>query len=140
MTVKRLDILLCGVLLLELVSGAFLFLRRETFPRPPQPKLARSHALRGDFEDLATHCKTLDDWHNLAEVYTAYGFYVEAEACYKFLISQRTRDPQLLLELGFLLSQMGRTSDANSQLAAALDAGHPAPADCWYLIGRNHLR
>lgn len=139
---RRLDRLLCIVLLVEtgVLIGAFLLVRRKTIPRPPLPALARSHALRSDLEALVADCKTAGDLHQLAEIYTAYGYYAEAEACYEFLLLRRPDDPQLLFEAGFLLSRQGRWKDANRRFAAALDAGHPTPGDCWYFIGRNYLR
>lgn len=137
---KRIDIILIGLVLLEVSIGAMLFSRRSALPSPPLPMLSPSHSLRRDLEDRVTSCQTEEDWHQLAEIYTAYGFYAESEACYDFLLDLQPDSPTLLFESGFLLSQMGRWSDANAQFVAAIDAGSTDPMACWYFVGRNFQR
>ncbi|MCA9119710.1 MAG: tetratricopeptide repeat protein [Planctomycetaceae bacterium] len=136
----RINWILVVVLFLEVAVGAALFLGRRELPHPPLPVLAEHHSLGGEFRKLVANCESLDDWHTLAEIYTAYGFYAESEACYEFLLTHRTNDPELLFEFGFLLSQMGRCDKAHEQFIAAIEAGHPEPSTCWYFAGRNLLR
>ncbi|MEZ6090277.1 MAG: tetratricopeptide repeat protein [Pirellulaceae bacterium] len=137
---KRIDRILVFIVLLQLCIGVVLYIRRNRLPSPPVPELTESHPLRDEFQTLASDCRTLKEWHILAEIYTAYGFYAESEACYEFVLSKQPGDPQLLFESGFLLSQMGRCGDAYETFKAAIAAGHPAPQDCWYFIGLNFLR
>lgn len=137
----RLDGILILLLIVEAGVGAVLFHRREApSPTPPVPELAASSSLGQDLRELAANCRSTDDWRELAEVYVAYGYYAEADACYEHVLSLRPRDPAVLFESAFLLSREGRLDTSDRLFAEAIDAGHPQPAECWYYIGRNHLR
>jgi tetratricopeptide (TPR) repeat protein len=137
----RIDGLLLLVLIVEAGAGAVLFRRREAPPpSPPIPQLAESDPARRDLRGLAASCRSIDDWRQLAEIYVAYGHYAEAGGCYEHVLSLQPRDSATLFDSGFLLSREGRTNQSNRRFAEALDAGHAETAECWYFIGRNHLR
>ena len=137
----RFDGLLIVVLIVEAGVGGVLYWRREVPPpRPPVPELAESDTAGPDLRELAENCRSTDDWRQLAETYVSYGYFAEADSCYEHLLSSRPGDAETLFESAFLLSRMGRLNESNRRFVEALDAGRADPAECWYFIGRNHLR
>ncbi len=124
----------------ELLVGGWLVWRHVHALHPPVPDPSAVDAVTAaEFRDLAAAATTADGWGNLGEAYLATGFYPEAAAC---LTRAAALDPTAdrHFKHAFALERLGLLEDANAEYRAAAAANHPRAKDCWYYVGRNHLR
>jgi tetratricopeptide (TPR) repeat protein len=139
----RLDWLLAGVIAAELAVGGYLAASRLREKTPPIPDLALIEPLAaGEVAALAQRASERagpEDWKRLGEVYLATGYFPEAEACYRESAG-RSDDADTAFRHAFALERLGRLDEANAAYRRAAERGHRRAADCWYYVGRNHLR
>ncbi|MCI0699967.1 MAG: tetratricopeptide repeat protein [Planctomycetia bacterium] len=138
---SRTRILLVAVIVAELCVGGLLAVRRLDKASPPLPDFSEVDSVTAsEFRRLAANCQTADDWATLGETYLATGFFPEAEACLRHASKLDTKSTEFAFKHAFALERIGRLDEANAQYRSAIDRNHPRVADCWYYIGRNHLR
>jgi tetratricopeptide (TPR) repeat protein len=138
---NRFQWVLAAVLAAELATGAVLFRQRWNRPTPPVAELSYTDPLLADqIRDLIRKCRTPDDWARLGEIYLAYGYFPEAEACYRVAAQGAPASPDHAYNWGFALERIGQLEEANREYERAIALGHPRPEDCWYYIGKNGLR
>jgi tetratricopeptide (TPR) repeat protein len=139
--VTRAQWLLIGVVVAELVAGGYLAVWRLGRPIPPVPNLSAADPVAAEeIRALAARCRTVDEWAGLGEVYLATGFFPEGEACLREASSLDPARADLAFKHAFALERLGKLEEANARYEAAVGRNHPRAADCWYYIGRNHLR
>ncbi|MCI0458410.1 MAG: tetratricopeptide repeat protein [Gemmataceae bacterium] len=132
--------LLLTVIAAELAAGGYLVARLRR-PTPPIPDLAAVDlATAEEIRGLAADCRTAEQWAGLGEVYLATGFFPEAEACLSQASALDRASADLAFKHGFALERLGKAEEANARYEAAAGLNHPRAADCWYYIGKNHLR
>lgn len=137
----RLQWLLAGLLAAEAAVGAFLVFRHLNQPTPPLPDLAALDKVSAaEIAALAAHCRTTDQWARLGEVYLATGYFPEAEACLREAVARDPASAEVTFKHAFALERLGQLGEANALYSAAIALNHPRAADCWYYIGKNHLR
>ncbi|MGE0529145.1 MAG: tetratricopeptide repeat protein [Bdellovibrionales bacterium] len=137
---KRLQSLLIIIIALEALLGSWFVYRRISRLRPPLPPVEVADPVQySDFEKLAEHCHSAENWAELAELYQASGFQPESEACYREAVELAPRNAEYLYQWAFCLSRLGRTEEAIQHYKDSLSAGHPKPDWCWFFIGRNYL-
>jgi tetratricopeptide (TPR) repeat protein len=129
------------IIVLELLVGAGFALRQWLKERPPLPAtvLGDPTAAR-DLAEMTAHCRSGGDWARLGEAYLAYGYLGEAESCYKRAAGLEPENASHAFHHAFVIERMGRIDDANRRYHVAIEKGVDNPEDCWYFIGRNHLR
>jgi tetratricopeptide (TPR) repeat protein len=133
--------ILVAVLVVELASGAVLFYHRWSRATPPRAELSYVDPLAAEhIRDLVQTCRLPDDWAHLGAVYLAYGYFQESEACYRVAVQAAPLHAEHTFHWAFALERIGRNAEANRVYERAIALGHPQPGDCWYYIGRNHLR
>lgn len=140
----RLRRFLLLLVVLELLASAGMVGWRCTRPIPPNPDLARlpPSTIR-DFKRLqqAARDDHLAGWRELGEAYLAYGYFVEAEACFRRAVTVSPHDFPSHYGWAYSFDRLGRTRDANREFkAAAKLADKDMARTCWYHIGRNLLR
>jgi tetratricopeptide (TPR) repeat protein len=122
----------------ELVVGAELFSRQRSCPTPPLGELSYVDPMAAEqIRELVQKCRSPDDWARLGEVYQAYGYFPESEACYRLAGEGAPARADLAYHWGFALERIGQLAEANREYERAIELGHPQPGDCWYYIGRN---
>lgn len=137
----RCQLSLLGLLVIEAAVGAYLVAAHLNQPTPPVPDLAAVDKLTAtDIRTLATRCRTADQWARLGEVYLATGFFPEAEACLREAAARNPTSASIAFKHAFALERLGKLPEANTKYEAAVALNHPRTADCWYYIGKNHLR
>lgn len=137
---SRFDWLLVGVICAEVV-GSVLVARHRSFPAPPLANVEPLDPLTAaDIKALAKACRTADDWARLADVYLACGFFSEAEACYRTAAHSEPDRSDRAWQWAFALERLGLLDEANREYERSVSLGHPQAGECWYLVGRNHLR
>lgn len=133
--------LLLVVIVAELAVGGYLVGRRLGQATPPVPDLAAVDPIAAEeIRGLAAGCRTADQWGRLGEVYLAIGLFPEAEACLREASARDPAGADLALRHGFALERLGKLAEANARYEAAAALGRTRAADCWYYIGKNHLR
>lgn len=136
-------ILGCAIAI-ELIAGVVLAYRQKARPAPLSPLVPElSHVdpfVAAHIRELAAKCTTPGDWAGLGEVYLAYGYFTEAEACYRVAVAGSPNRVEWVHHWGFSLERLGKVTESNEQYERAIELGHPDPTACWYYIGRNHLR
>lgn len=140
---SRRDRRLLALVAIELVAGAVLYFRRPEAPPtpPPVPDLSDADpALAAHVREKAAACRTPDDWAALGLVYISFGYFPEAEACYRVAAEREAERPDRQHDWAFALERMGRPREANAAYERAAALGHGDPGGCWYFVGRNHLR
>jgi tetratricopeptide (TPR) repeat protein len=90
--------------------------------------------------ESAAKCRTAADWAALGEVYVAYGYFPEGEACYRVAAEREPGRADRAYEWAFALERIGRLEEANAAYERAVSLGHSDPGGCWYYVGRNRLR
>jgi tetratricopeptide (TPR) repeat protein len=132
---------LAVIIATECVVGVIAFVRQRGRPTPPVAAFSHVDSiLRAQIRDLIRQCGTADDWEHLADVYLAYGYFGEAETCYRRAARMAPLRPELAYHWAFAVERFGRTAEANDLYERAVRLGYPHPEDCWYFIGRNWLR
>jgi tetratricopeptide (TPR) repeat protein len=139
--VTRTHAALIGVIAAELAVGGYLVIDRAGRSAAPLPDLAHVDPIAaGDIRAAAADCRTPAQWAGLGELYLATGYFPEAEACYRRAAELAPADPDAMFKHGFALERLGRLEDASAAYESAAGRGHRRAADCWYYVGRNHLR
>jgi tetratricopeptide (TPR) repeat protein len=138
----RVQRLLAAVIGVELAVGGWLVVRRLNEPAPPLPDLIAVDALAArDIRALATDCHgAAPEWAKLGEALLATGFFPEAERCFGHALRLDKQDADMAFKHGFALERLGRLKEANESYEAAIALNHPRRNECWYYIGKNHLR
>lgn len=135
------QLILVAVVAMEVAIGARLYLWQKPPVTPVTVDLSHVDSFTAaHINDLTAKCRSADDWANLGEVYLAYGYFTEAEACYRVAVEQQPSHADWVHHWGFALERIGRLAEANAQYERAIELGHLDPGGCWYYIGRNHLR
>jgi tetratricopeptide (TPR) repeat protein len=135
------NLMLAGVVTIELIAGAALAMRQKPPVTPVVADLSHVDSFAAaHIRELIAKCQSPDDWAGLGEVYLAYGYFTEAEACYRVAVAKQSGRTDWAHHWGFALERIGRIAEANAQYERAIELGHPDPTGCWYYIGRNHLR
>jgi tetratricopeptide (TPR) repeat protein len=144
--------LLMTVILVELIAAGVLVYRKRSEPVPPLAELSYVDPwVATDIRERVETARTPDDWAALGELYMAYGYYPEAEACSRIAAERQPDRADRQSEWAFARERIGELEGANEsddqarRLALRIlqkDAsGDPVdPRDCWYVIGRNHAR
>lgn len=137
---NRLQWLAAVLLGLELAGGAYWWHEKRTV-RPRTPAWGSIEPLAADqIRLLHEACRSAADWRRLGECCMAHGFYLEAEACHRQAVTLAPGDAEFAYQWAFALERLGLLDEANGQYEKAIQLGHSHPHECWYLIGRNHLR
>jgi len=141
---SRLQWLLAGVIAVELAVSAYFVTGRLREKTPPAADLTIFDPVTAEqFRGLDRTCRQTGkpaDWAKLAEAYLAYGYYPESAACYGVAQDLAPNDADFAFKHGFALDRLGQTKVANACYRRAIELKHPRSSDCWYYIGRNHLR
>src|SRR5262245_6936377 len=137
----RLQRILVVVVAGELVVGAVLFARQRSRPAPPVADLSIVDPLAAaQIRDLAQEWRSPEAWARLGEAYLAYGYFREAEACYRVAVEREPARADFAYGWAFALERIGQIPEANREYERAIRLRHPRADDCWYFIGRNWLR
>ncbi|MBI3864747.1 MAG: tetratricopeptide repeat protein [Planctomycetia bacterium] len=141
----RLRKLLAVAIGIELVAAVILISMRLGATRPDPPLVAAYHDALTGREILALPDRFrfdgTDKWRTLGEVYLAYGFFGKAEACLARAARADPRNAEIAFAYGFCLERLGKIPEANSEFLRAVATGNSRmDQECWYHIGRNHLR
>lgn len=140
----RLQLLLVGVIVIEVLVGGTLVWRSLREIHPPQADLSRLDAETAEaLRALQGKCRngTSEDWRELAEGYLGNGYYSEAEQCFRRAVELNPEDLRAAYGRGFCLERIGQTSAA---IPVLMGVAKVADADlawtCWYQVGRCYLR
>lgn len=132
------------LLVVEVVSSAWLLGNRWLSPAPPSPDLTGLDRLSSsEIEALSRRAATgsAADWARLGEAYLGVGFFPAAEQCFRRAVELDPQNDQALYELGFSLERMGLVRDAIPFLErASRTTDAELAATCRYQIGRCWLR
>jgi tetratricopeptide (TPR) repeat protein len=141
---SRLKWLLAGVIAVELAVSAYFVAGRLREKTPPAADLTIFDPITAEqLRALDRACRQSGkpaDWAKLGEAYLAYGYFPESAACYGVAQDLAPNDADLAFKHGFALDRLGQTTEANACYRRAIELKHPRSSDCWYYIGRNHLR
>src|SRR5207248_10295520 len=133
--------LLIAVIVAEwAIGGLVVFGRLGREVPAPVPDLTMIDSITaGELRAKAAQCRTPEQWADLGEAYLVTGFFPEAEACLgEAAALVPTAD--VAFKHAFALERLGRLEEANADYEAAVRLNHPRAADCWYYVGKNHLR
>lgn len=133
--------LLVGILGIELLAGGYLLVQRGSRASPPLADFTLVDPLTA--KEISTRvqtCRTAANWAELGEMYLATGFFPEAEICLAEACVQESSNAQYAMRHAFALERLGKVEEANERYRIAISLNHPRWADCWYYIGKNHLR
>lgn len=139
----RLQFLLLALIVGQVAAGAYLVVDRVRVPTPPLVKGEHLDSVaKEELQQLVDglDCRDARGWHDLGRFYFAYGYYPEAEACYRRGAELSPDDADILYDWGFGLERLGRLDDAVEQLQKAIEAGSDRRRECQYVIGRCKLR
>lgn len=138
---KRGTLLIGAVVLLELVACFLIFNFRASQPSPPIPNLEIVDSLTSEaLLAAAGDCKSPSDWHRLAQIYMAYGFYPEARATFARAAELDPASSDYAFDYAFCLARIGRAEESNRQFENAIELGHPNPDAANFFVARNYLR
>ena len=141
---KRLARTLLIIVLLELLATAGLVAWRLTRPQPPQPNLALVDSLTAaDFRELQHQVcwDTANAWRELAEAYTVFGFFPEADLCCRRAAELDPDSFDTFYLWGMVLDRLGRTSESIDTFRQSIEFANAEKSEvCWHHIGRNYLR
>ncbi|MBL8848473.1 MAG: tetratricopeptide repeat protein [Planctomycetaceae bacterium] len=141
---SRLHRALLLLILAETAIVAAAAINRARQERPPQPNLTRLDAATAN-EIVALRTAVKSDaaasWQNLGDGYLAFGYFAEAEACYRHAADTGTASHDLLLRWAVCFDRLGRLPQAieKYEQAAATEEGRRREV-CRYHLGRCHLR
>jgi len=85
-------------------------------------------------------CRTPEQWADLGEDYLVTGFFPEAEACLREAAARAPANAEFAFKHAYALERLGRLVDANTEYETSVRLNSSRAADCWYYIGKNHLR
>ena len=112
--VTRVRWLVIGIIVAELLAGAFYFALRMSRPIPPAPELAAVDPLAADeLRELAAKCENPADWAKLGEAYLATGFFPEGEACLRQACDLDRANSDYPFKHAFALERIGKIEEAN---------------------------
>ena len=138
---SRSNLILVVLIALQAVLGGVLWVRTRLRPASPAPDLSLLDPVdAAELKRAARHLGTARGWVREADCLMAYGYFPEAEACYRLASQQAPRDPEIRFQWAFILMLLGQSEQAVEQYKQALDNGHSDPAACQYFLGRNFLR
>lgn len=141
------------ICVLELGYACVLFNAWLSQTLPPQPDISHLHgATRDELRELQQ--RVIDDpnngkhWETLAEAYTIFGFFAEADWCANHAVELNPESFNAMYWSALAFNQIGLTSAAIDRFERAIrlvdknpDQADPdAESRCWYCIGRNFLR
>jgi tetratricopeptide (TPR) repeat protein len=139
--VTRFQWLLIAVIAAEFAAGVYLAGAARSGSVPPLPDLSQVDSITaGEIREAAERCRTAEQWGDLGEIYLATGFFPEAETCYRHASARAPATADLAFKHAFALERLGRAEEANAAYERAIGLNHRRRADCWYYVGRNHLR
>ncbi len=132
---------LVALIAAEVVAGAVFLLRSRTRAVPPVVDLSFVDPFVAEhLRARSAACTMPDDWAALGEEYLAYGYFHEAEACYRVAAEREWDRSERAYQWAFALERVGKLEQANAEYERALSLGYSHPDDCRYFIGRNFLR
>ncbi|MCI0637513.1 MAG: tetratricopeptide repeat protein [Gemmataceae bacterium] len=138
---KRRDWLLAFVITVELVAGGYWVLRRWTLPSPPLPDLTTIEPYAAEeIVAFQRRCGSAEDWRRLGEMYMAFGFFTESEACHRRAAELSPDNAELIFQWAFSLERLGWLESANEQYERAAQSQTALADEALYFIGRNLLR
>ena len=85
-------------------------------------------------------CHTPEQWAELGEMYFVTGFFPESEVCLREASARAPADADFAFKPAYALERLGRLEESNAEYETAVRLEHPRTADCWYYVGKNHLR
>lgn len=85
-------------------------------------------------------CRTPEQWADVGEVYFVTGFFPEAEACLREAVARAPANADFAFKHAYALERLGQLEEANAEYETAVRLDHRRTADCWYYVGKNHLR
>lgn len=131
-------------LALELVAYLGLGVAALMRPSPPHPNLERQPAsIVADLRRLeeATRSDQPGTWREFGEALMAFGYFMDAEACFRRGVQLDPKDFGLQYGLAYCLDRVGRLKESNKQFeTAAKLASQELARTCWYHVGRNLMR
>lgn len=133
------------VIVLEILVGAGLVWWRVRQPQPPLPNLQRLDSVTAaelrQLYDETRRDNTAAMWQTLGDGYVSFGYFPEADACYRQAAERGTETYELMLRWGVCLDRLGHTSEAIKmyQRAADLSQNHER-AVCMYHAARCAMR
>jgi tetratricopeptide (TPR) repeat protein len=123
------------------VGGLVAFGRLSRGATAPVPDLTTTDPLTADeLRAKAALCRTPEQWAGLGEAYLVTGFFPESEACLREAAALAPANPDFAFKHAFALERLGRLEEANANYETAVRLNHPRATDCWYYVGKNHLR
>ncbi len=129
------------VVLAELLICGVIYFQKSSQPTPPIPNLKVVDSLTAaDLEAAAQQCVSPQQWHHLAELYMAYGFYPEARSTFARAVALQPKSADFAFDYAFCLARTGDLDESNQQFENAIELGHSNPAAARFFIGRNYLR
>ena len=147
---NRVVTILCAMVACELVAASALFAWLAVYPppvpppEPPRPDLSVLDAVTaGEIRDLQDRVQRdmAEDWHSLAKIYLMYGFFAEADLCFRRVVELNPKSFNTYFWWGTALHRLGRTTEAAQTFLAAIPLAQGLWVDiCWYGIGLNLLR
>ena len=148
---KAIRILLVLVVIGELVWGVVDLNERKSRPLPPLPVFLQvddltADELRGAHTQMVTAIADgsadAKSWSRLADMYAAFGFFREAEPCYRKASELAPNDYGIQFTYAICMERLSDYQASTDLFKRAIDN---APSDlrrheCWYFIGRNYLK
>ena len=138
-----------SILALEVVGAALyfgFFWERETTPSAlPYPDTQFLDPIATE-EIKTQHQQTLtnlnaDTLHELGRMYAVFGFFPEADTCYKRAAAMKPRDFEIAFWWGIVADRLGKVDQAIKQFTIARGlAPTNEKGQCSYHLGRNYLR
>ena len=124
---KVINVALGCAIAIELIAGGVFAFRKQAQTAPPAPVVPElSHVdpfVGAHIRELAAKCQTPEDWAGLGEVYLAYGYFTEAEACYRVAVAGSPNRVEWVHHWGFSLERLGKATEANGQYERAIELG-----------------
>ena len=126
---------------IELLAGGFFLYQKRTQAIAPVPGFSVVDSLTAaDLQQLATNCKSPEQWQQLANIYMSAGFFAESDVCFQQALKLKPDWSDVFYQHAFCLSRFGKTKQANEEFEQAIKLKHPQSADAAYFIGQNYLR
>lgn len=127
----------------ELAGAGVLIASRLSRPMPPLPDLSRlDEATATDLRALHTRAAgSWEAWQELGEAYMAFGYFCEAEACFRNIADRDPDSFAIRYGWAYTLQRLGRLDEAVVHFRRAAEVAPPdMVAACRYHLGRCHLR
>lgn len=130
-----------SIVLIEFLVCGVIYYQKASQATPPIPNLTIVDSLTStDLRSAVEQCTTPTDWHRLAQIYMANGFYPEARSTFERATQLNPDSAEFAFDYAFCLARMGIVEESNQQFEKAIELGHSNPAAAMFFIGRNHLR